>query len=115
VGRKWSYGSRNLRPLRIRRAPGYDERVTSGRVKLRSEPLTSGSLVRRGGERSRPGMLTRVARPSGAPSTGFPFETAPRSLLRDREGIYGAEVRRWLESLHIEEVVTAPRSPWQNP
>jgi putative transposase len=28
---------------------------------------------------------------------------------------YGDEVRRCLESLHIEEVVTAPRSPWQNP
>jgi transposase InsO family protein len=45
----------------------------------------------------------------------FPFETAPRYLIRDRDGIYGDEVRRCLESLHIEEVVTAPRSPWQNP
>jgi putative transposase len=45
----------------------------------------------------------------------FPFETAPRYLIRDRDGIYGAEVRRCLASLHIEEVVTAPRSPWQSP
>jgi transposase InsO family protein len=45
----------------------------------------------------------------------FPFETAPRYLIRDRDAIYGAEVRRCLASLHVEEVVTAPRSPWQNP
>jgi putative transposase len=45
----------------------------------------------------------------------FPFETAPRYLIRDRDGIYGDEVRRCLASLNVEEVVTAPRSPWQNP
>src|SRR5271166_4824712 len=45
----------------------------------------------------------------------FPFETAPRYLIRDRDSIYGAEVRRTLESLGIEEVVIAPRSPWQSP
>jgi putative transposase len=45
----------------------------------------------------------------------FPFETAPRYLIRDRDSIYGQEVRRCLASLNIKEVVTAPRSPWQNP
>jgi len=45
----------------------------------------------------------------------FPFETVPRYLIRDRDGIYGGEVRRCLASLGVEEVVTAPRSPWQNP
>ena len=45
----------------------------------------------------------------------FPFETAPRYLLRDRDSIYGEFVRRRIKSLDIEEVVTAPRSPWQNP
>jgi putative transposase len=45
----------------------------------------------------------------------FPFETAPRYLIRDRDAIYGAEVRRCLASLQIEEVVTSPRSPWQSP
>jgi transposase InsO family protein len=45
----------------------------------------------------------------------FPFATAPRYLIRDRDAIYGDEVRRCLESLHIKEVLTAPRSPWQNP
>lgn len=45
----------------------------------------------------------------------FPFDQAPRYLIRDRDGAYGEEVRRCLRSLGIEEVVTAPRSPWQNP
>ncbi len=45
----------------------------------------------------------------------FPFDTAPRYLLRDRDGIYGEIVQRRIKSLGIEDVVTAPRSPWQNP
>jgi putative transposase len=43
----------------------------------------------------------------------FPFETAPRYLIHDRDGIYGVEVPRCLASLGIEEVLTAPHSPWQ--
>ena len=45
----------------------------------------------------------------------FPFDSAPRYLLRDRDAIYAETVRRRIKSLGIEEVVTAPRSPWQNP
>jgi transposase InsO family protein len=45
----------------------------------------------------------------------FPYDSAPRYLLRDRDAIYGEKVRRRIMSLGIEEVVTAPRSPWQNP
>jgi transposase InsO family protein len=45
----------------------------------------------------------------------FPFETAPRYVIRDRDSIFAEEVRRCLASLNIEEVVTAPRSPWQSP
>jgi hypothetical protein len=45
----------------------------------------------------------------------FPFDSAPRYLLRDRDAIYGEMVQRRIKSLGIEEVVTAPRSPWQNP
>ena len=44
----------------------------------------------------------------------FPFDTAPRYMLRDGDGIYGDRVWRKLESLSIDEVVTAPASPWQN-
>jgi len=45
----------------------------------------------------------------------FPWETAPRYLLRDRDAIYGERFRHRVHSLLIEEVITAPRSPGQNP
>jgi transposase InsO family protein len=45
----------------------------------------------------------------------FANRDAPRYLLRDRDGVYGNEVRGRLASLNIEELLTAPRSPWQNP
>ena len=44
----------------------------------------------------------------------FPFDTAPRYLIRDGDGIYGERVTRRIESLGIDEVITAPASPWQN-
>jgi transposase InsO family protein len=44
----------------------------------------------------------------------FADREAPRYLIRDRDSVYGDEVRRRLKSLAIEEVLTAPRSPWQN-
>ena len=45
----------------------------------------------------------------------FPWDTAPRYLLRDRDASYGQTFRDRVEAMGIEEVVTAPRSPWQNP
>jgi len=45
----------------------------------------------------------------------FPFDSAPRYVMRDRDSIYGKRFRTRVKSLGIEEVVTAPRSPWQNP
>src|ERR1700737_4166884 len=45
----------------------------------------------------------------------FPEDSAPRYLLRDQDSIYGAEFRRRVKGMGIAEVLTAPRSPWQNP
>jgi hypothetical protein len=45
----------------------------------------------------------------------FADRDAPRYLIRDRDSIYGSEVRLRIASLGIEEVLAAPRSPWQNP
>ena len=45
----------------------------------------------------------------------FPWDTAPRFLLRDRDASYGQTFRYRVQAMAIEEVVTAPRSPWQNP
>jgi hypothetical protein len=45
----------------------------------------------------------------------FPWDTAPRYLLRDRDASYGSEFCNRVKVRGIKEVVTAPRSPWQNP
>ncbi len=45
----------------------------------------------------------------------FPWDTAPRHLIRDRDGAYGQSFRSTVMAMGVEEVVTAPRSPWQNP
>jgi putative transposase len=43
----------------------------------------------------------------------FPFEEVPRYLLRDRDGIFGADFTKEVGHLGIEEGLSAPRSPWQ--
>src|SRR5262245_28004493 len=45
----------------------------------------------------------------------FPEDSAPRYLLRDRDQIYGAKFRLRVKGMQIEEVITTPRSPFQNP
>ena len=45
----------------------------------------------------------------------FPWDDAPRYLLRDRDSIYGACLQQRVRSMGINEVVIAPWSPWQNP
>jgi putative transposase len=45
----------------------------------------------------------------------FPWDEAPRYLLRDRDGIYGVHFQGRVRNMGIEQVITAPRSPWQNP
>lgn len=44
----------------------------------------------------------------------FPEDTTPRFLLRDRDRIYGFDFRERVRGLGIEEILTAPQSPWQN-
>ena len=38
----------------------------------------------------------------------FPFYTVPKYLLRDRDRIYGYELRKLLEVMDIHEVLSAP-------
>jgi transposase InsO family protein len=45
----------------------------------------------------------------------FPWDEAPRYLLRDRDRIYGDAFRQRVRHMGIAEVLIAPRSPWQNP
>jgi transposase InsO family protein len=44
----------------------------------------------------------------------FPWEQAPRYLIRDRDAAYGHPVTRRLAAMGIRDRPTAPRSPWQN-
>ena len=44
----------------------------------------------------------------------FPWDTAPHYLLRDRDASYGPPFRDRVWVMGMKEVVTAPRSPWQN-
>src|SRR2546421_903554 len=41
--------------------------------------------------------------------------TQPRASSSGSDGTYGAESRRRVKGMRIGEVLTAPRSPWQNP
>ncbi len=45
----------------------------------------------------------------------FPWDTAPRYLLRDRDSIYGELFQQRVKNMGAQEVKVAPRSPWQNP
>jgi putative transposase len=43
----------------------------------------------------------------------FPWDSAPRFLLRDRDRIFGREFVEQVEAFGIGQVLSAPRSPWQ--
>jgi hypothetical protein len=45
----------------------------------------------------------------------FPYDTAPRFLHRDRDGVYGSRFVARVEVMGVGRVISAPRAPWQNP
>jgi transposase InsO family protein len=44
----------------------------------------------------------------------FPFESAPKYLIRDCDAKYGFAVKRRITALGIKDIVTTPASPWEN-
>ena len=44
----------------------------------------------------------------------FPWNEAPRYLVRDRDRIYGSVVKRRLRAMGISDKPITPASPWQN-
>src|SRR5437870_2417507 len=44
----------------------------------------------------------------------FPWNEAPRYLIRDRDCVYGAAATRRLRAMGIRDKPIAPGSPWQN-
>ena len=45
----------------------------------------------------------------------FSWDEAPRYMLRDRDAIYGTDFAAMTRAMGMEEVLNAPRCPWQNP
>ena len=43
----------------------------------------------------------------------FPWDSAPAYLLRDRDRIFGREFTKQVKDMGIQQVLSAPRSPWQ--
>src|SRR5215471_12337297 len=44
----------------------------------------------------------------------FPWDEAPRYLIRDRDAVYGSVVTRRLRAMGIRDKPTSAGSPWQN-
>jgi transposase InsO family protein len=51
---------------------------------------------------------------AGQVTDAFPWDEAPRHLLRDRDGAFGPAYTRRLRAMRIRDHLTALRSPWQN-
>jgi len=67
----------------------------------------------------RPGVDQRHEKPTAEwiarqLTEAFPWNEAPRYLIRDRDGIYGTVVTRRLRAMGIRDKPIAPASPWQN-
>jgi hypothetical protein len=45
----------------------------------------------------------------------FPYDSAPQYVIRDRDKFYGSAFVRRVRAMGIEQVLTAPRSPWKIP
>lgn len=45
----------------------------------------------------------------------LPWDSAPKYRLRDRAAIYDGAFQKRMHAMGIEPVLSAPRSPWQNP
>ena len=43
----------------------------------------------------------------------FPWDSAPRYLLRDRDRIFGHDFVEQVKAMGIKQLLSAPRSPWQ--
>ena len=50
----------------------------------------------------------------GQVTDAFPWEKAPRHLIRDRDGAFGPAYTRRIHAMGIRDHPIAPRSPWQN-
>ncbi len=51
---------------------------------------------------------------TGQVTEALPWNEAPKHLIRDRDGAFGAAYRRRIRAMGIRDHPVVPRSPWQN-
>jgi transposase InsO family protein len=51
---------------------------------------------------------------AGQVTDAFPWDEAPRHLIRDHDGAFGPAYTHRIRAMGIRDHPTAPRSPWQN-
>ncbi len=51
---------------------------------------------------------------AGQVTGAFPWDTAPRHLIRDRDAVYGRPFTKRLRAMGIRDRPISTRSPWQN-
>ena len=51
---------------------------------------------------------------AGQVTEAFPWDEAPKNLVRDRDRAYGLDYKRRIRAMGIRDHPTAPHSPWQN-
>ena len=51
---------------------------------------------------------------AGHVTDAFPWDEAPRHLVRDRDGAFGPAYTHRVRAMGIRDPPTAARSPWQN-
>jgi transposase InsO family protein len=51
---------------------------------------------------------------AGQVTDAFPWDEAPRHLLRDNDGVFGHAYTRRIRAMRIRDHPISPRSPWQN-
>jgi Integrase core domain len=99
-------GQRHLIGFRERVADERVVRIMWGLISREGVTLSSGAV-----------HITCMSKGwrSGQVVDAFPWDEAPRYLLRDRDRIYGDVFRQRVRTMGIEEMLIASRSPWQNP
>ncbi len=121
----WTWKSRQ-RSGRPTVAPEVREliRKMSRANPLWGAPRIHGELLKLGIDISQASVGKYMIRPRRPPSPSwrafldnhvFPWDTAPRYMIPDRDGIYDNDFTRCAHALGIKQVLIAPHSPWQNP
>jgi len=60
-----------------------------------------------------PRKLPRISSTAQQVREAFPWSSAPRYLLRDRDRIFGRAFVEQMTAMGIQQVLSAPCSPWQ--